>query len=132
MSAKQYYESIRPDREAWRSEMIPYCMDCGIPQDYAPRRFLEIHEILPRSYLRNNWHSRMNILLLCADCHFRQQARNRDSMIRCLAIKQLRDPLHYDLQAWLKLRNQKAMEFITQAEVNECMKGLDVHPRHRI
>lgn len=124
-SATQYYESIKPDREAWRASMPAVCMDCGVHQRHAPRKFLEIHEILPRSYLPKRWGDRCLYLLLCRTCHDRQHARNRDSMIRCLAIKSLRDPLHYDLKRFLELRNPIAMDYISQNEVNQAVKELN-------
>ena len=122
--AVKYYQSIKADREEWRALMPMVCMDCGIQQRHAPRKFLEIHEILTRASLPGAWYFRANIILLCGPCHFKQQARNKESMTRCLAVKALRDPLHYDLELWLKTRNPKAMQYITQEEIDDASNGL--------
>lgn len=42
---------------------------------------------------------------------------NRDTQIFQLALKKLRDPQHFDLQEWLTIRNERAMEYITDSDI---------------
>jgi hypothetical protein len=106
-----YYKSVRVDRNGWRESHPQVCMRCGIRPG-----FLEIHEILRRSRCVN-WGFRANYLALCGNCHVYFDASNRETMTEALAIKKIRDPDHYDLNLWLRMRDERAMEFITDEEV---------------
>lgn len=101
-------------------------MCCQKPVNQVVRQFLEIHEILRRSQAPNKWAFDANYLLLCQKCHAGQKiaASNKASIVYQLALKKLRDYPNYNLQEWLAVRNPRAMEFITEAEIDECLKQL--------
>ena len=123
-SSSAYYNSVKESRNAWKAGLPKLCMLCGISEKFAPFKWLEIHEIAPRSICRNAWGILPNYLLLCRHCHVLQDGRTQASMTRCLAAKMLFDAAHYDLLAVLKLRNPNALEFITQAEVEQEVVSL--------
>lgn len=102
------------DRLKWKqeiSERQPWCMWCG-----EGRFHLEIHEIERRSHAKHPFH-RCNYLLLCQDCHANHFAAMKHD--QQLAVKAIRDWPHYDLQAWLRLRDPElaAPERVTEREV---------------
>lgn len=102
------------DRKAWKQEIASKrCFVCT--RDNCR---LDIHEILRRSRVRDPF-QRWNLTLVCRKCHesYEVACSNRQSMTRMLARKLFWDALHYDLQSFLKARDERAMEFITQAEV---------------
>jgi len=91
----------RTNRTDWgreaRATMRGRCMGCGTKQS------THIHEIERRSQSPTRWAHRSNYLLLCRVCH----AGAFDSMPHAeqLAYKLFWDPEHYDLDAWLRLRD---------------------------
>ena len=64
---------------------------------------------------------RANYLWLSEEAHESEAIAisNRDSDIFQLALKKLRDPEHFDLQEWLRIRNPDANEYITEEEIND-------------
>lgn len=113
----RYKASVRKDRYAWRDEMPQRCMNCL--KRFGGLRWPEIHEILTRGRAPNNWAFCANYLLLCNPCHAEvgtwQDAEQ-------LALKKRRDPAHYDLQLWLATRNPAAMQYVTEAEIEELIR----------
>lgn len=65
-----------------------------------------------------------NYFVVCSVCH----QCDLDTMphAKQLAYKQKWDPRHYDLEAWLRLRDPelKAPERVTQAEVDEFLRRM--------
>lgn len=83
---------------------------------------LEIHEILRRSQAPNgNCFFRANYLLLCREAHSSHliACSNRESQIVQLAIKKYRDPENFNLEEWLRVRNERATGYITPEEIEE-------------
>lgn len=119
MTAAQYKRKVSADREAWRDEMPPRCMNCLKPFGYF--RWPEIHEILSKAQAHNNWGFRANYLLLCNQCHLGDGAVQDWPHAKQLALKRRADPKHFDLQEWLRRRNPNAMEYVTEAEVAEAL-----------
>lgn len=64
---------------------------------------------------------RANYLYICEEAHASDAIAisNRDSQIFQLSLKKLRDPDHFDLQKWLRVRNPNANEYITEDEIND-------------
>lgn len=104
------------ERKAWtewaKSVMSNRCMGCALRP-----LWLETHEIERRSQAPGRWAHACNYLLLCQNCHM--------GLFDCMGhAKQLShklywDRLHYDLVAWLKLRDPEleAPLRVTQQEV---------------
>ena len=83
--------------------MPPQCMICGWQESSAPDIWLETHEIERRSHAPGRWAHRCNYLLLCNRCHHERiplmgHAEQLAYKLRC-------DPEHFDLDAWLRLRD---------------------------
>lgn len=107
------------DREQWRHAQIPLCMYCDAQRDWLP---LSVHEIERRSHSTKRWAALCNLLLLCCRCHMDHFATMPHA--RQLAVKYMKDRLHYDLDAWLRLRDPalKAPNRVTQKEVDGWVK----------
>ena len=103
--SKKYYRQIADDRNSWKAEQIQACMWCGGSGGFLG---LEIHEIERRSHLRNNWHDRSNILLLCGECH--EKEFSTMPHIQQLAVKMLRDEHSFCLERWLDLTGRKGID----------------------
>ena len=103
------------DREQWRHAQIPVCMYCDAQRDWLP---LSVHEIERRSHSTKRWASNCNLLLLCTRCHMDYFATMAHA--KQLAVKYMKDRLHYDLDAWLRLRDPglSAPNRVTQVEVD--------------
>lgn len=118
MTATEYYASIRASREAWRASVRQWCMLC----DY-PWNDLEVHEIQSRSSAPTRWASECNYLLLCGfnGCHAKVQNWSQAAQ---LALKLVRDPAHFDIQAWLRIRDPelRAPDRVTMAEIAEHLR----------
>lgn len=99
-----YARQVRDDREDWRAVTPDFCMWCGAAGQasfgYSP---LHIHEMERRSHASGRWGVRCNYLKLCNDCH----ADVFDTMphAKQLAVKLVKDPDHFDLEQWLRLRD---------------------------
>lgn len=122
--SQDYYDTIRGDRNEWKESVPQRCMNCGREpgKRYGGRetvQWLEIHEICSRAHLPNAWWFRANGLLLCHFCHAKVAALSHAEQ---LAIKMRADPKHYDLQEWLRRRNPAAMNYVTNEEVEQCLK----------
>lgn len=109
--ADLYYESIKDDRNEWRDSVSQSCMGCGW------QAMLQIHEMERRSHASGRWGDRSNYLLLCQRCH--DGAFATMSHARQLAHKLLCDTKHFDLQAWLMLRDPdlQAPERVTMRDI---------------
>lgn len=121
MNAREYYLTVKEDRLAWRESMPQRCMYCG--SNFWPvgciHLWPEVHEILSRAHAPNSWGFRANYLLLDSTCHAKVAALSHAEQ---LAIKLRCDPDHYDLREWLIRRNIRAMEYVTQDEVDRFLQ----------
>ena len=115
MNSKEYYLSIKDDRDVWGSQ-FPECMNCGQKATWLP---LETHEIERRSHAPRSWGHRCNYLRLCSvnGCHNEVDQRSHAEQLN---LKREKDPDHYDLQAWLRLSDPElnAPERVTEQDVN--------------
>jgi 5-methylcytosine-specific restriction endonuclease McrA len=120
--AYQHYQDMKDDREAWKLSQKPQCWAC---QELFRHDRLDVHEILRRSRTLRPF-GRWNLTLLCRKCHDGHDvaASNRESMTRMLARKKYFDPMHYNLLAWLCARDQRALQFITEEEVEHALREL--------
>ncbi len=119
-----YARKATKARAAWRQLIESQyagrlrCMGCG-QLDCQRGLPLAQHEIERRSQAPLRWAADCNYLLLGERCH----AGPFDTMphARQLAHKLVCDPDHYDLEAWLRLRDPELMapNRVTQAEVAE-------------
>ena len=82
---------------------------------------LQIHEIERRAHAPKTWAHMCNYLLLCPTCHgwpfdYMQHAKQ-------LAHKLFWDSTHYDLDAWLRLRDTEllAPTRVLQSEVDHYL-----------
>jgi hypothetical protein len=114
MNARQYYASIKKDRDAWAKSKHQRCMLCGIFI-----KSLDIHEILRKSQAPKTWAFPANYLLLDRFCHNSPEiaSTTRENLITQLAVKLIRDPENYDLQTWITTRHSKATSYISEKEV---------------
>jgi 5-methylcytosine-specific restriction endonuclease McrA len=103
------------DRDQWRLEQLQVCMYCGGNDSFLP---LQVHEIERRSHTPKRWDNRANYLLLCGPCHSGPFATMPHA--QQLAVKLIRDPENYNLDAWLRLRDPelRAPNRVTQNEVD--------------
>lgn len=111
--AAKHYDAVKEDRDAWKAGMKQICFVCN-----QPFRNLDIHEILRRSRTRSPF-QRWNLTLVCRRCHESHEvaASNKESMTRMLARKRHYDRSHYSLASFVLARDERALEFITEAEV---------------
>lgn len=118
--AAKHYDSVKEDRDAWKAGLRPICFVCN-----ETFKHLDIHEILRRSRTREPF-QRWNLTLLCRRCHESHEvaASNRESMTRMLARKRFYDPDHYSLTSFVLARDERATEFITEAEVELAAQAL--------
>lgn len=110
-----YERRNKPDRDAWRLDVPERCMWCGdgLSTVYGLNWF-EIHEMLPRGRC-TRWSFRANFLLVHNVCHSKAA---ESSAAAQLARKKHFDADHYDLHEWLKRRDARAMEYVTESEVD--------------
>lgn len=118
MNARDYYLSVKIERMAWKISMPQLCMWCGKASKWPP---LEVHEICRRSRASRSWGSTANYALLCQSCHSDLFATM--SLARQLAVKKIKDPLHYDLEKWLEIRKTGEVDAeAVEAEVSFLLK----------
>lgn len=116
----EYYRESRDDRMSWRDSMPQRCMVCGwtMGKSIGPAVWLEVHEIQPRSQAAGRWAHHSNYLLTCNHCH----ANTLASMPHAeqLAIKLVKDADHFDLDAWLRIKDPelRAPDRVTMDDVN--------------
>ena len=106
-------------RKEWAESVwtrIRVCMGCG-------RRpaWYEVHEMERRSQAPKTWAHPCNYLLLCRACHAGPFATMEHA--EQLAHKLYWDKEHFDLEAWLRLKDKElvAPRRVTLAEVLEYM-----------
>lgn len=115
-------QTKRNARVAWKLQAPARCMGCNSRwQDVGP---LEIHEIERRSHSRN-WAHPCNYLLLCQECHAGKFATMPHA--QQLAHKLKYDPLHFDLDHWLRIRDPelRAPNRVTMDEIMEAIRTLN-------
>lgn len=115
-----YATAVESLRRAWRSQVPGRCMICGKPEGASWR--LEIHEIERRSQARGRWADYSNYLLVCGYCH--GVVISTMSHAEQLAYKAVRDLQHYDLEAWLRLRDPelRAPQRVMWADIAEYLE----------
>ena len=121
--AREYYNANRRDRTEWRWAMPPECMFCGWTESDRTKwlRWLETHEIERRSHAASRWAHRCNYLLVCNLCHI-----DRVPLLdhaEQLAIKWKKDSDHFDLDAWLRIRDPdlRAPTRVTMEDIGEYL-----------
>ena len=118
MNAREYYLSIRDERDAWKKSMPQFCMWCGRANEWPG---LQIHEICRRSWASRSWGCTSNYLQLCESCH--AGLFSTMPLARQLAVKKIKDPLHYDLEKWLTIRKTGEVDAeAVEAEVSFLWK----------
>lgn len=118
-----YARSVEPDRREWRNAMAYRCMLCSAsPRLVSHTQPLEVHEIERRSAAPKRWGSRSNYLLLCNICHTGPIATMEHA--QQLAIKLVCDPMHFDLDAWLRIGDPelRAPERVTWSDIAAYLK----------
>lgn len=121
MRSGEYYESVRPSREAWKKSVPHGCMWCG-----DGSQFLEIHEMVRRSSAPRSWGRECNYLLLggglgCG-CHEKVDSM---SLTQQLAVKFLRDLPHYHLEGVMEISPRRG---ICQEDVETVAAALNLPP----
>ena len=113
----EYSEQVQPDRNAWHLSVPQMCMICGVA-DSTTMHGLQVHEIERRSQAPGRWGHRCNYLIVCQECHTTLGGKFW-THARQLAVKLIRDVRHFDLLAWLRLRDQelKAPDRVTMLEI---------------
>jgi len=103
--AREYYLTNRVARIEWRLDQVQRCMLCewheGQVSDHM--RWLEVHEIERRSHAPTRWAHPCNYLLVCNMCHMDMIPLMDHA--QQLAVKWQKDPVCFDLDAWLRLRD---------------------------
>lgn len=110
----EYERKIMEDRLDWRLSQVQRCMYCGQEPSFLP---LAVHEIERRSHAPDRWGVRCNYLLVCDKCHSGPFATMPHA--KQLAVKWICDTEHFDLDAWLRLRDPRlqAPKRVTMAEI---------------
>lgn len=111
--------------EAWLIDHTDHsCWICGADSVVGGILRLEVHHMERRSHAPKQYDSVCNFFSSCTTCH----TTKIDTMphAKQLAYKQKHDPEHYDLEAWLRLRDPdlKAPNRVTQEEVNKEMEQI--------
>jgi len=93
------------------------CQCCGSAFTYSS---LEVHEIDRRSQAPGSWGVEVNLLLVCRHCH--AAVIPGMSHAEQLCLKRHYDPEHFDLQAWLKIRDPelKAPNRVTIQDIDDA------------
>lgn len=116
----QYKLDNKPDRDEWAASMPKVCMGCGSTKN------LHVHEISRRGKSPANCLDRCNYLLLCDPCNcgpFNSIGTRPHAMQ--LAIKKLHDPENFKLEAWLQLRDPRAMDYVTMDEIQNYSEAIE-------
>ena len=118
--ARTYYLNNRVARIDWRMSVPQVCMICGW-ESGGEYRWFETHEIERRSHAAGRWAHPCNYLLLCNQCHNERIPLMKHA--EQLAIKWQADPLHFDLDLWLRLRDPdlRAPLRVTMEDVEACL-----------
>jgi hypothetical protein len=100
-------------------------MFCKAAPSWPP---LAVHEIERRSQAPTRWAAGCNYLLLCEPCHAGPFATMPHA--RQLAVKLVADPKHFDLQAWLRLKDPglKAPNRVTASEIRNLATLFATNP----
>lgn len=119
--AKAYLKENADKKQEWRLSQPQFCMLCGKKADWLP---LSVHEIERRGHAPTRWGEVCNYLLICCRCHEGPFATMKHSVQ--LAIKLIRDPENYDLQAWLRIKDKelRAPNRVTQDEVDAVVNEI--------
>lgn len=98
--------------------MPQLCMWCGRANRWPG---LQIHEICRRSWASRSWGHVCNYLCLDEKCH--ADLFSTMPLARQLAVKKIKDPLHYDLDKWLAIRKTGEVDAeAVEAEVSFLWK----------
>jgi hypothetical protein len=125
MNAREYYLSIADDRNAWR-DIFTQCMWCSHNRTWVSvsrgAHELDIHEIERRSHAPRSWGVRCNYLRLCRECHQGMFASLDHA--HQLAVKLVADPDHFDLDAWLRIRDPEltAPNRVTLSDIAQYLR----------
>lgn len=122
---EQYADAARKTREEWRLSQLQRCMFCGAVPSWLP---LAVHEIERRSHAPTRWAAKCNYLLLCEPCHAGPFATMPHA--RQLAVKLVADSTHFDLQAWLRLKDPllAAPDRVTASEIKDLAMLFATNP----
>jgi hypothetical protein len=120
MNAREYYQSIRADREAWRNETKAICFNCRRTEWQCGQ--LHIHECEKRSQAPRSWGHRANYVKYCPTCHGRAHDENWPHG-SVLAMKQIHDRLHYNLHIWLSLKPRPST-YLTELEIEAFVAAM--------
>ena len=112
--AAAYADAVREDRQQWVLDLVDQhaCMWCGGEADFTG---FQVHEMIRRSHASNSWWNRANALWVCGPCHAGPIASA--PLAQQLACKLLCDPEHFDREAVLRIRDERAMEFVTLRDI---------------
>lgn len=120
----KYNMDARKLRNKWRDSLIDpdRCMYCGKGDGWPG---LQIHEIERRSQAAGRWAHTANFLVLCEQCHADEFGAMPHA--RQLAVKLLKDAEHFDLSAWLKIKDPelRAPERVTLRDISQHLEMKD-------
>lgn len=110
---RQREREAQPVRDALRWE-AGACELCG-----NQRRPLDVHEICRGVNRQKALDKRFALLVVCRPCHEQLGSAAAWPQSRQLAVLAARRPHDYDLEAFLRLTSPRAMQRITQEEVQQ-------------
>ena len=110
--AAEYAAEVADDRLEWAASMPQVCMWRGCKAEWPG---LQVHEMVRRSHASRKWWHRANALLVCERCHAGELASA--PLRQQLACKYAKDPKHFDLAAVLRLRDERAMQYVEFIEM---------------
>lgn len=116
--------------EAWLDSLSPKarerCWWCNKRFSIDWNDHGHVHHIERRNWARRDRVDQpCNLFLVCIECHQTAlEPSNRELHARQLAAKLLRDPAHFDLTEWLRIRDPvlKASERVTLADIVQYLE----------
>lgn len=117
-------------RLAWKESIFPQqCWICGFNPWLRPE-LLQVHHIERKGHSTVKQDHTSNYFMTCNRCHAtRLNTIGNMSHAMQLAYKLKYDPEHFDLDAWLGLRDHdlKAPDRVTLREVEDALDWLENH-----
>ena len=124
MNARQYYLSIKDDREGWSRSVPQSCMWCG-----SSFGRMDTHEIVRKSQASKSWGHRCNYLKIggsLSSCNCHEKHFSTMPLARQLAVKWLNDRKHFDFEKWLEIRGRGDVEFIDVIREIQHLKAISL------
>lgn len=120
-SGKYPSPTMLEERRAW-GESVRHCFICGGYYGLC----MDTHEIVRRSQAPYRWCNLANLIRTCRRCHDEALCNVTVAPYAAqMAIKKLRDPEHYDYEAFVEILG-RGPQCVTPEEIELCSRTLQM------